>query len=244
MVVGLKPKNILLVEDEPTLQRILGSVLGDAGHHVEAVGTAEQAIERLEDGDVDLVLTDKNLPHQSGLDLLREIRRQEAMGRKPLGVVMVTGYPSRDSALQALADDVDGYLIKPFRSLTHAVEAVQRVLDTDLLKRRPGPPLARRLAAVLSGRPGDVAGIPVFVRDLAEAGIVLTAAGAVLVDDLAAARAIVSASLDDLVTASANTSGMACVFVDAGATLQDITTLVSCGGGAIVDGDLIAGGVR
>lgn len=244
MVVGLKPRNILLVEDEPTLQRILGSVLGDAGHHVEAVGTAELALERLEDGDIDLVLTDKNLPHQSGLELLSAIRHQEAAGRKPLGVLMVTGYPSRDSALQALADDVDGYLIKPFRSLTHAVEAVQRVLNTDLSKRRQGPPLARRLAAVLSGRPDDVAGIPVFVRDLAEAGIVLASAGAVLVDELAAAEAIVSANLDDLVIGSATTSGMACVFVDAGATLQDVTTLISCGGGAIVDGDLIVGGVR
>jgi two-component system response regulator PhoP len=72
----LQPRSILLVEDEPTLQRILGSVLGDAGHRIEAVGTAEQALERLDDSDFDLVLTDKNLPRKSGLDLLGELRQQ------------------------------------------------------------------------------------------------------------------------------------------------------------------------
>jgi len=244
MVVGVKPKSILLVEDEPTLQRILGSVLGDAGHHVEAVGTAEQALERLEDGDIDLVLTDKNLPRKSGLDLLSEVRQQEKGGRKALGVVMVTGYPSRDSALQALADDADGYLVKPFRSLTHAVEAVQRVLDADLGRRRTGPPLARRIAAVLSGLPEDVAGVPVAVINVVGAAAVLQAAGAIIVADEASARAVVAGSVDDLLAATAGRQGVACVLVDGGATFQEVTALIGGGGGAIVDGGLIDGGPR
>lgn len=244
MVVGVKPRSILLVEDEPTLQRILGSVLGDAGHRVEAVGTAEQALERLEDGDIDLVLTDKNLPRKSGLDLLSEVRQQEKGGRKPLGVVMVTGYPSRDSALQALADDADGYLVKPFRSLTHAVEAVQRVLDADLTRRRPGPPLARRLAAVLSGLPDDVAGVTVAVIGVDGAAAVLQAAGAVVVTDPSAARAVVASNVDDLLAATAGREGVARVLVDGGATFQEVTALIGSGGGAIVDGGLIDGGPR
>ncbi|HEY1100576.1 MAG TPA: response regulator, partial [Myxococcota bacterium] len=145
-------RSILLVEDEPTLQRILGSVLGDAGHRVEAVGTAEQALERFDDGaEIDLVVTDKNLPRRSGLDLLAELRLLERRRQRPIGVVLVTGYPGRDSAARALDDDVDGYLVKPFRSLSHAVDDVQRVLATDLVARRAGTALARRLATALIG---------------------------------------------------------------------------------------------
>jgi CheY-like chemotaxis protein len=247
-MVGRGPqKNILLVEDEPTLQRILGSVLGDAGHRVEAVGTAEQALDRLDDGDIDLVLTDKNLPRKSGLDLLAAIRAQEREGKRLIGVVMVTGYPSRDSALQALSDDADGYLVKPFRSLTHAVEQVDLVLRSDLVRRRAATPLARRLAAVLGGLPDDVAGVRVTILgdDVLKGGAsaVLAAAGAVVstdADGLAVADAVVAANVEDVVAACAARPGIAAVLADAGATFQDVVAFIGAGGGAIVDVGLIA----
>lgn len=237
-------KNILLVEDEPTLQRILGSVLGDAGHRVEAVGTAEHALERLDDGDIDLVLTDKNLPRKSGLDLLAAIRSQEREGRRLVGVVMVTGYPSRDSALQALGDDADGYLVKPFRSLTHAVEQVDRVLRTDLARRRAATPLARRVAAVLSGLPDDVKGVRAVVLGVEHAAAALAAAGAVTanVDALGEADVVVASNVEDIVAACAARPGIAAVLADAGATFQDVVAFIGAGGGAIVDAGLISGG--
>jgi len=245
---GASPQRfILLVEDEPTLQRILGSVLGDAGHRVEAVGTAEAALDRLDEGDVDLVLTDKNLPKMSGLELLAEVRRQEAGGRRATGVVMVTGYPSRDSALQALADDADGYLVKPFRSLTHAVEQVRRVLDADLPARRRGPPLARRVAAALQGMPGTLVGVRVALVGVGaeRAAAAVGAAGATIVnlaeatDPRSAPDVVVGGAVEDLVAATA-TLPAACVLVDGGATFQDLVALIGCGGGAVVDGDLIS----
>lgn len=246
MSARTQPRSILLVEDEPTLQRILGSVLGDAGHRVEAVGTAEQALERLDDSDFDLVLTDKNLPRKSGLDLLAELRAQERAGRKPVGVMMVTGYPSRDSAAQALADDADGYLVKPFRSLTHAVDQVQGLLEADLKARRQGPRLARQIAAVLSGLPEDIAGVAIAVVGVDRAVPVLRAAGAVVVglDAIESARAVVAPTVHDLVASAAGRPGLASVLVDAGATFQDIVALIGAGGGAIVDADLIDGGGR
>lgn len=245
MSARVSPRSILLVEDEPTLQRILGSVLGDAGHRVEAVGTAEQALERLEDTDFELVLTDKNLPRKSGLDLLSELRAWERSGRKPIGVMLVTGYPSRDSALQALADDADGYLVKPFRSLTHAVDQIQTMLLADLKARREGPRLARRLAAVLSGLPEDIAGTTVAVLGVDRATRALQAAGARVVasEHLDSAAAVVAHSLQNCLAAAATRPGLATVLVDAGATFQDVVALITSGGGAIVDGELIDGGV-
>jgi len=245
MSVFAPTKSILLVEDEPTLQRILGSVLGDAGHRVEAVGTAEQAIERLDDGaDVDLVLTDKNLPRKNGLELLSELRAAERAGRRPIGVVMVTGYPSRDSAAQALADDADGYLIKPFRSLSHAVDQVQRVLDADLVLRRAGTALARRIAAVLRGGSDTLAGVTVSVLGVDAAVAVLANSGATVGDraSVTGASVVVASRVEDLVVASRDRAGVACVLVDAGATFADIVELIGAGGGVIVDGHLIAAG--
>lgn len=234
-------KNILLVEDEPTLQRILGSVLGDAGHSVTAIGTAEQAVERLDDGaDVDLVLTDKNLPKQSGLDLLHAVRAGEKNGRKLTGVILVTGYPSRDTALQALADDADGYLVKPFRSLSHAVDQIQRVLDADLVERRKGPPLARRVAAVLAGLPDDLSDVEVAVLGDLQLRGPLMAAKARLVD-VERARVVVGADVKALAAVGAKGAGTGLVLVDAGASFQDVVEVIGGGGGAIVDGSLAGG---
>ena len=241
-----RPASILLVEDEPTLQRILGSVLGDAGHVVEAVGTAEHALERLEDGDFDLVLTDKNLPKINGLELLAELRALERTRHKPIGVMMVTGYPSRDSALQALADDADDYLVKPFRSLTRAVDQVQVVLGADLRARRAAQRLGRAIARALGGLPEELEGQRIAVIGVGGAAAALARAGAVVVDgaDLERANAVVAATMQDIAATAATRPGLAYVLVDGGATFHDIVALMATGGGAVVDGDLIDGGTR
>lgn len=246
------PKNILLVEDEPTLQRILGSVLTDAGHRVESVGTAEQALERLGDpaaGDIDLVLSDKNLPAMNGLDLMVQVRALEERAGHPIAFVLVTGYPSRESALSILAHDGDGYLVKPFRSLSHAVEQIQAILDADLRRRRAGCPDARALAQVLAGlpaalEPGLVAAV--LIDDPALAARVrqaLTAAGVALEDvkrlPSQGRVAVISPRVENLQAVARQRKGAALVLLDGGAAFSDIVTLVAAGGGAIADPGLL-----
>lgn len=242
-------KNILLVEDEPTLQRILGSVLSDAGHRVISTGTAEQALEVLDGGplddggEIDLVLTDKNLPRLSGLDLLATVRSGERNGRRLLGMMLVTGYPSRDSALQALADDADGYLVKPFRSLSHAVEQIQGVLDADLVERRKGPPLARRVAGALMGLPEDLDGVAVSVLGGSKPGGVTEAGGSFV--DVNDADVVVGGDLAELValgrSRQAQKRKLGLVLLEAGASFQEIVEFISVGGGALVDRRMVAG---
>jgi CheY-like chemotaxis protein len=248
-------KNILLVEDEPTLQRILGSVLTDAGHRVESVGTAEQALERLADAsgsDVDLVLSDKNLPAMSGLDLLEQVRNFEKRGRRAVAFVLVTGYPSRDSALSVLAGGGDGYLVKPFRSLSHAVDQIQVILNSDLAVRRSGWPLAKALAQTVAGLPvdaGDGATAAVLVDDAARAAAIKTAIAktGVHVDDVmrlpAVGRvALLASRVEDLQAFAKGRSGAALVLLDGGASFSDIVALIGSGGGAIVDPSLVRSG--
>ena len=240
-------RNILLVEDEPTLQRILGSVLSDAGHRVESVGTAEQALERLQGPgvDIDLVLSDKNLPAMNGLELLDAVRALERTSKRHIGFMLVTGYPSRDSALAVLAQDGDGYLVKPFRSLSHAVDQIQSILDADLAQRRGGAPDARRVAQALAGKPAEVTrGLTasVLVDDAAAQTRIrraLDKAG-VPVDEIAKLPAsgkvaLVAGRVEDLQAFAKGRRGASLVLVDAGASFNDIVSLIAGGGGAIVD---------
>lgn len=249
-------RNILLVEDEPTLQRILGSVLTDVGHRVESVGTAEQALERLADTaapDVDLVLSDKNLPAMSGLELLEQLRGLENKRGRPVGFVLVTGYPSRDSALAVLAHDGDGYLVKPFRSLSNAVEQIQSVLDAPLAERRAGGPDARMFAQLL----GNVAGTQaprakvaaVLVHDdgvTKKIKLVLEKHGIRIEETKrlppSEPVAVIGSRVEDLVAFTRSRKGAALVLVDDGASFSDIVALIGCGGGAIADPGLLPRG--
>lgn len=249
-------KNILLVEDEPTLQRILGSVLTDVGHRVESVGTAEQALERLKDSgapDVDLVLSDKNLPAMSGLELLDQLRVIERSRPRAVGFVLVTGYPSRDSALSVLAHDGDGYLVKPFRSLSNAVEQIQAVLDAPLAARRAGGPDARMLAQLLAAVGGTqkprtrVATVLVHDDNVTQKiKLVLEKAGIRVEESKRLpsneAVAVIGSRVEDLVAFTRTRTGVALVLVDDGASFSDIVALIGCGGGAIADPGLLPGG--
>lgn len=258
------PKNILLVEDEPTLQRILGSVLTDVGHRVESVGTAEQALERLADTgapDVDLVLSDKNLPAMSGLELLEQLRALERTRNRAVGFVLVTGYPSRDSALSVLAHDGDGYLVKPFRSLSNAVEQVQGVLDANLAERHAGGPDARRLARLMAGAGAGTGALPgdeplaaksaaVLVHDdgvTKKIKLVLEKHGVMVADTKAlppspAAVAVIGSRVEDLAAFAKARKGAALVLVDDGASFSDLVTLIGAGGGAVADPGLLPRG--
>jgi CheY-like chemotaxis protein len=238
MVGGVTPLHVLLVEDEPTLQRILGVVLADAGHVTESVGTAEQALERLSAGGYSLVVTDKNLPQANGHALLAEVRRWEAEGHAPIGVLMVTGYPSRDSVLEALSRDVDGYLVKPFRSLTQAVDHVQRIATTDLRARRLSQQRARVVAEVLRGDVRSLLGRAVAVLPAAKvAADVLRRAGAIVVspDELDSAEVVVAGSIKDLAATAAVRPGLGHVLIEAHPSQQDLVLLIGIGGGSVVD---------
>lgn len=241
-------KNLLLVEDEPTLQRILGSVLSDSGHRVDGVATAEQALEHLERGGVDLVLCDKNLPAMSGIDLLAQLR----VRWPDVAFVMVTGYPSRESALAVLANDGDGYLVKPFRSLSSAVEHVERLLTVDLPPRRAGADLARRIAQALAGLQVSLPpAMPVatLLNDAQRAVQVraaLEGAGARVVEvpqlPNVGPAGLVAGRVEDVGAFARRRPGGSHVLLDAGVSFSDVVALIDAGGGAVVDPALLPAG--
>jgi CheY-like chemotaxis protein len=110
---------VLVVDDDAVFREELADLLRDDGHAVAAQPSVVRALEALEDQEYDLVLTDLRMPRQSGLELLREVRRRWPRTL----VVMVTGFATVESALDAMKAGAFDYIRKPFR-----VEQVRETL--------------------------------------------------------------------------------------------------------------------
>lgn len=103
----LRPR-LLIVEDEPELAEVFGELFADGPWVATVCGSASEATARMADG-VDVLLTDKNLPDGSGLDLI-----EVARGFCPdVEVVLITGFASLDTAIEAIQRGVFDYIVKP-----------------------------------------------------------------------------------------------------------------------------------
>jgi len=103
-----KPK-ILVVDDEPRAVAGLVSLLQHDGYPAEGISNPQKALERLQTGGIDILLSDLKMPGMSGLELL-----QQAKNMTPsLNVVMITGQGSVDDAVMAMKQGAEDYLTKP-----------------------------------------------------------------------------------------------------------------------------------
>ncbi len=100
---------ILVVDDEPSILRLLEEALTQWGYQVKCVASGDEALAAIRGDLFDAVLTDIRMPEMSGLDLLREIKRHD----DSIEVVMMTGYPTIVSAVEALKEGAYDYLSKP-----------------------------------------------------------------------------------------------------------------------------------
>src|SRR3990172_630655 len=100
---------ILVVDDEPSILRLLEEALTQWGYRVKPAGSGDEALAAIRGDLFDAVLTDVRMPEMSGLDLLREIKRHD----ESIEVVMMTGYPTIVSAVEALKEGAYDYLSKP-----------------------------------------------------------------------------------------------------------------------------------
>jgi len=105
----MEPAKILVVDDEKSILLLLKEALTQWGYQVTCASSAAEALDLLKNGLFDALLSDVRMPDMSGLDLLREIRKQD----ESIEVVMMTGYPTIASAVQALKEGAYDYLSKP-----------------------------------------------------------------------------------------------------------------------------------
>ena len=117
---------ILVVDDEASIRELLTRTLALTEYHVEAVADGRSALERFRLGAYDLLIADLRMPAMDGLTLIKEARRLHPS----LKVVIITGYSTEASAIEAVNLGVVGYLVKPFR-VPHVLSAVARALGED-----------------------------------------------------------------------------------------------------------------
>ncbi len=120
---GVMRHRILLVDDDPLIRRALELRLVGAGYQVLTAGNGREALARLEQEPVDLVLSDIRMPDMDGLELLRWVK----MAYPGVGVILLTAYSSLDSAIQALRHGADDYLLKPCAG-EELLEQIQAVI--------------------------------------------------------------------------------------------------------------------
>ena len=129
-------EQLLIVDDEPSMRRMLEILLAQEGYAVQSADSAEAALEALGAKPFDLVVSDIRMPGLSGMDLLKRLKGEDSSTE----VILMTAYASTDSAIEALKLGAFDYVTKPFQVeelvniVRHAVEKKALREENVLLK--------------------------------------------------------------------------------------------------------------
>ena len=124
------PTSVLVIDDETEIQSILSDYLTGRGYQPAIAGSAEDGLQELLARRHAALILDLNLPGRDGLTFLEEVRRRGL----DIAVVIITGYATADSAIEALRRGIDDYLQKPF-DLDDLGRALERALEGRRLRR-------------------------------------------------------------------------------------------------------------
>jgi len=106
----MKPK-LLLVDDDQLLREVIGDFLSSHGYEVDLAENADNALEKFEPGKYQLALIDYMMPGMNGLELMKSLMQQDPK----IFCLIMTGYPTVDSAFQSVVDGASDYIVKPFQ---------------------------------------------------------------------------------------------------------------------------------
>lgn len=100
---------ILIVEDEKDIQEVLAEALKIWGYETVVANNGEEGLQRFKEQAFSMVITDIRMPKMDGLTMLKQIREKDPI----IPILVVTGYPSVDSAVESLMKGADYYIVKP-----------------------------------------------------------------------------------------------------------------------------------
>ncbi|WP_256440681.1 response regulator transcription factor [Phyllobacterium sp. 628] len=123
LVLNVSPVRILIVEDDPDMSEVIADLVESEGWEAIRVFSAEEALERIDDASISLLLVDHNLPGISGRSLAQRFRRDTDKG-----IIMVTAAGSSIDRVLGLETAADDYVVKPFEPIELAarIKAVLR----------------------------------------------------------------------------------------------------------------------
>jgi excisionase family DNA binding protein len=121
------PPRVLVVDDEESVRELLSKTLALAEYRVDTVAGGAAALERLRDARdaYDLMFADLMMPDMDGLTLIRQVKRLKS----DLPIIIITGFSTESSAIEAVNLGVAGYLTKPFR-VPQVLAAAAKVLGS------------------------------------------------------------------------------------------------------------------
>ena len=146
--------SILLVDDDEVLRERLATAIRSRGYEVRTAGSADEALREAAKDSPEMAVLDLRMPGGSGLELLRELKKQDPATR----VLMLTGYGSIATAVDAVREGAVGYLPKP----ADADEIIAALAGTNTAKEKgiETPSLARaewkHIQRVLSDCAGNI----------------------------------------------------------------------------------------
>jgi two-component system chemotaxis response regulator CheY len=129
MGVAMVDKNmkILVVDDFPTMRRIVRNLLKELGFsNVDEAEDGAAGLAKLKAGGFEFVVSDWNMPNMDGLAMLKEIRADASLASLP--VLMVTAEAKKENIIAAAQAGANGYVVKPFTAAT-LDEKLQKILD-------------------------------------------------------------------------------------------------------------------
>lgn len=136
-MANLTPEKIrvIIVDDDVSILRILKQLLKDKGYEVTTANDGREAIEYISLNDFDLVITDLMMPESDGLEVLRKTKEKNFRTQ----VIMITGFATLDSAIEALKLGAFDYIRKPFRiaeldvTIRNAIDKIHLIKSNEML---------------------------------------------------------------------------------------------------------------
>ena len=115
--MGYETRKVMVVDDSSVMRQIIKNNLKQLGFELANLLDAEdgeEALQKINQGDVDLVISDWNMPKMTGIDFLKAIRSDEAL--KELPFLMVTSEADKEKIMEAVQAGVNQYIVKPFNA--------------------------------------------------------------------------------------------------------------------------------
>ena len=119
-------ENILVVDDDAEVRKVLSSILSEEGYFVEPVENGRQAIRASEKTRFDLALIDIKLPDMEGTELLHRLKEKQPHMVK----IIITGFPTLENAMETVNEGANGYVLKPF-NIPKLLEMIRKHLNRE-----------------------------------------------------------------------------------------------------------------
>ena len=106
-------KRVLTVDDSPSIRQMVSFTLTEAGYEVIEASDGDEALDKLESQQVDMVITDLNMPKMDGIELIKRIRKNPK--HKFIPIIMLTTESQAEKKQQGKAAGATGWIVKPFK---------------------------------------------------------------------------------------------------------------------------------